>query len=104
MSGKLIGRLASRWSLFGIAWQGIRQVEPEPSGAVKLMSRRRCFLQVFNPPYVPTPTGEIPSSQWKYDEDGCSISAAWAGGIRGREVVDRLLPLVMPLCSADITR
>ncbi len=35
---------------------------------------------LFNPPYVPT-------SSMEFNEAASSISAAWAGGILGREVI-----------------
>ncbi|EDO39754.1 predicted protein [Nematostella vectensis] len=45
---------------------------------------------LFNPPYVATPTDEVASE---------GIQASWAGGINGRQVTDRLLPVVSSLLS-----
>ncbi|KAG7667141.1 putative Methyltransferase N6AMT1 [Nannochloris sp. 'desiccata'] len=55
---------------------------PRLAGAVDLL--------LFNPPYVPTPEEEV--------ERG-GIAAAWAGGWKGRRVIDRLMPLIPQLLS-----
>lgn len=45
-------------------------------------------ILVFNPPYVPSESDELGlECSW-----APRISAAWAGGVAGREVIDRLLP------------
>lgn len=60
--------------------------------ALPLESRLRhgVDLIVFNPPYVVTPDEEI---------RGDGISAAWAGGKRGRRIIDKVLPRLSSLLS-----
>ena len=45
---------------------------------------------IFNPPYVPSEPDEL---------KGDGLSLAWAGGERGREVLDRLFPSIPRLLS-----
>lgn len=45
---------------------------------------------LFNPPYVPTPDSEVHQN---------GIARAWAGGERGRRVIDRLLNQLPSLLS-----
>jgi release factor glutamine methyltransferase len=47
---------------------------------------------LFNPPYVVTEAGELGSH---------GIQAAWAGGVDGREVMNRLFPLIDNLLSPN---
>ena len=54
---------------------------------------------IFNPPYVVTPDEEVVDFSNTTDTivDDSMIAAAWAGGIRGRRVVDRALPQIQRL-------
>lgn len=47
-------------------------------------------IVVFNPPYVPTEDKEVDSS---------TIAKAWAGGERGRRVIDRFMPMLPQVLS-----
>ena len=58
--------------------------------ATPLLSRLQGQIDVllFNPPYVPTEDDEVGIHD---------ISAAWAGGVKGRRVVDRAIPQMAQL-------
>jgi release factor glutamine methyltransferase len=47
-------------------------------------------LLIFNPPYVPSPPEEMNQTD---------VTAAWAGGVNGREVIDQFLPCIPRLLS-----
>ncbi|XP_068767893.1 methyltransferase N6AMT1 [Struthio camelus] len=68
-------------------------LQPIITDLVKGLSPRlngKVDLLLFNPPYVVTPSEEVESH---------GIEASWAGGKNGREVMDRVLPLVADLLS-----
>ena len=47
-------------------------------------------ILIFNPPYVPTPDDEVGS---------VGIEASWAGGVKGRRVVDRAIPQIAQILA-----
>jgi release factor glutamine methyltransferase len=59
-------------------------------GPFKQRLHQAVDLLLFNPPYVPSPPGEV---------GGPRLSAAWARGERGRQVLDRLLPCLPGLLA-----
>jgi hypothetical protein len=70
---------------------GRRPGAPTPMPSLS-STNQRPLAQVFNPPYVPTPDEEV-------SRDG--IARAWAGGHRGRRVIDRVLQKVSPLAYLE---
>lgn len=61
-----------------------------------MLKRENCIdLLLFNPPYVVTATEELNHQ----GRDGSFLHLAWAGGVKGREVTDRLLRHVGSLLS-----
>ncbi|KAM6140129.1 methyltransferase N6AMT1 [Pterocles gutturalis] len=69
-------------------------LQPVITDLVKGLSPRlngKVDLLLFNPPYVVTPSEEVESH---------GIEASWAGGKKGREVMDRVFPLVPDLLSS----
>ncbi|XP_016422156.1 hemK methyltransferase family member 2-like isoform X1 [Sinocyclocheilus rhinocerous] len=69
------------------------QLQPVITDLVQCLLPRlngKVDVLVFNPPYVVTPSDEVGSR---------GIEASWAGGIRGREVMDRVFPVIPQLLS-----
>lgn len=66
-------------------------VEADLLGPLEARLRGAVDVLLFNPPYVPSEDAELA---------GTGISRAWAGGSKGRDVLDRLLPRVPALLSA----
>jgi len=77
-------------------------------GPVQARLQGAVDILIFNPPYVPTPSSEVVDPDEKKgggeeaarDSSIGMLSAAWAGGSRGREVLDKLLPVVPTVLSA----
>jgi release factor glutamine methyltransferase len=58
-------------------------------------------ILIFNPPYVPTDHTEMIIAQHSHSNSTDSIVASWAGGLNGREVVDRFLPSIPSLLAPN---
>lgn len=64
------------------------------------MDLASCFIKnkfdviLFNPPYVVTDSNECGSRD---------ITASWAGGVKGREITDRLLDMIPKILAANGT-
>ncbi|XP_048054143.1 methyltransferase N6AMT1 [Megalobrama amblycephala] len=70
------------------------QLQPVVTDLVQCLLPRlngKVDVLVFNPPYVVTPSEEV--------NESAGIEASWAGGIRGREVMDRFFPMIPQLLS-----
>jgi len=60
--------------------------------------RNKIDVIIFNPPYVPTPDEEVVLESTNTTTVG-GIEASWAGGERGRRVIDRAIPQIAELLS-----
>lgn len=64
----------------------IECIKTDLLSAVQNRIRNKIDILLFNPPYVPSEHTNISTNLVT------GIDAAWAGGLRGREVLDRILP------------
>lgn len=84
---------ACKSSLATTALNGVKRVEAMADDLGESLLPRlthRVDLILFNPPYIVTPSEEVSVR---------GLSAAWAGGSHGREVIDRFLPIAARLLS-----
>ncbi|CAN0186844.1 unnamed protein product, partial [Laminaria digitata] len=85
-----LSRAYCRWTILCCGVEPFEVVCCDLAGCMRGRLKGLVDVLLFNPPYVPTPPEEVGSKD---------IAAAWAGGLRGREVIDRLLPAVKELLS-----
>lgn len=75
----------------------------ESSVRLNLIPQNMVDIIVFNPPYVPTSSAEVFKPLLLSIHLLCrSIESAYAGGERGREVIDALLPTVPVLVMVEL--
>lgn len=60
------------------------------------VSQEKFDVIIFNPPYVVTPTDELAEAQTEK-----SLAAAWAGGVKGIEVLLRFIPEISTKLEPD---
>jgi len=70
----------------------VEVVRSDKWGCMRKRLSAQVDVLIFNPPYVPTPDDEV---------GGVGIEAAWAGGLRGRRVLDQVMPQVGHLLSPN---
>ncbi|KAL6755177.1 S-adenosyl-L-methionine-dependent methyltransferase [Haematococcus lacustris] len=63
--------------------QGVDLIQGDLLSSLQHRSPASLDMVIFNPPYVPTPDAEVQSR---------GLSSAWAGGFKGRRVIDRFMP------------
>eukprot|EP00124_Ichthyophonus_hoferi_P002191 Ihof_evm14s139 gene=Ihof_evmTU14s139 len=90
-----VNHLAAKTTLATSRRNHVNSVEPIICDLLSgLVPRLNGLVDVllFNPPYVVTPSEEVGTKD---------IAASWAGGVDGREVTDRLLPLIPNILSQN---
>ncbi|VDD74186.1 unnamed protein product [Mesocestoides corti] len=75
---------SSRYPLDSVCADLLSTVRQTPGGLADIL--------LFNPPYVPTDSSELASAK-------SSLTAAWAGGNHGREVIDRFIRQFAPIIA-----
>lgn len=81
--------------------RNLELVQCDLAGPLLSQCRHGVDVLIFNPPYVPTPDGEVPNAKnhAAFASSGDIIEASWAGGHKGRRVIDRAVPQIAQLLS-----